>query len=132
MLGQYAITLSLLAIFPTDPIDVFPKDIFSLSWQACIHFGLVILFILLAPIGISRVYYAVTEDEIYKDLAPVTLICGSVAFVSCILWFLFFYFGILNEYRGLFQKTIVLIVLYWGLRIMNKLTTEILTPKLQS
>lgn len=113
MLGGVALTLLLIAIFPTDPIDAFPKSIFSISWRALAHFGVLVLFILCTPILVKRLYEAFRQDTALNKLAPITLTCGIAMFTLSILWFLFFYFGMFNEYRGLFQKSMAAIVLYW-------------------
>lgn len=121
MLGAIALTLVLVAIFPTDPIDSFPQKIMSMSWSALVHFGIIGCFVVCTPILVHRLYSAFTKDPVYKDLAFVTLACGRMTFVLCIVWFLFFYFGIINEYRGLFQKIIAIVVIYWTTRVMKRI-----------
>ncbi len=126
MLTAIALTLVLIAIFPTDPIDAFPKQILSLSWTALVHFGVIGTFVISMPPLIFRLYSAFNRDPQYKDMASITFLCGTMTFVSCIIWFVFFYFGILNEYRGAFQKLIALIVIYWTIQIMNRIAKKTL------
>lgn len=120
MLGIIAILLTLLAIFPTDPIDSFPKNILTLSWNGIVHFTLITSFIIFAPIIIRRLYYTFLQDPNYSDVAILTLVCGESTFILSLVWFLFFYLGFLNDYRGLFQKIIALIILYWIIVIMRR------------
>jgi hypothetical protein len=129
MLGTAAITLALLAIFPTDPIDSFPKQIFSVSKTALIHFALVCLFVLIAPMRIIKLYNAFRKDIQYKDMTKITILSGWITFILSILWFVFFYYGIGNEYRGLWQKIIALITIYWIIRIMKR--TASITPRIK-
>ena len=120
MLSGIAMTLVLLAIVPTDPIDSFPKQLLSISPTALMHFSIVGLFILCTPLRVFPLYTAFKQDGTYKDLAPITLLCGLATFFLSILWFIFFYIGFLNDIRGLFQKCIAIIVLYWVARIMHR------------
>lgn len=128
ILGICAMLLTLLAIFPTDPIDTFPKKLLLVSANGLIHFGLVILFVCIAPGRIKHLYIAFKKDPEYHSLSRITAICGTLAFTASIAWFLFFFFGIYNEYRGLFQKLIALVVLYWITRIMNRIAKLFILP----
>lgn len=123
MLGAIALTLILIAIFPTDPIDAFPQSLLSISWSAITHFAILGLFILCTPVIVIKLYDALNQNIHYKDLAPLTSICGFLTFTFSIIWFLFFYFGILNEYRGLIQKIIALIVLIWVTTITRRIAS---------
>jgi Protein of unknown function (DUF998) len=123
MLGAIALTLILIAIFPTDPIDAFPQSMLSISWSAITHFAILGLFVLCTPVIVIKLYDALNQDSHYKDLAPVTGVCGYLTFILSITWFLFFYFGILNSYRGLFQKFIAMIVLFWITKITKRIAS---------
>ena len=123
MLGAIALTLVLIAIFPTDPIDAFPKSMLSISWSAITHFAILGLFVLCTPVIVIKLYNALHQDSHYKDLAPVTRVCGYLTFFLSITWFAFFYFGILNPYRGLFQKIIALIVIFWITKITKRIAS---------
>lgn len=118
-----AALLVLLAIFPTDPIDIAPATLSSLSWAALVHFGLVFVFVLTTPIGIHALARAFKHDGIFRSYAKVTMISGYVAFILSLIWFVFFALSILNTYRGLFQRIIILIVLWWFTRITHKVAS---------
>jgi hypothetical protein len=112
-----AISLILLSIFPTDPINEFPKQIFSLSPTAFIHFALIGTFIFLAPVCIILLTKKFKKTNL---LLPTMALGWSVFFLS-IIWIVFFYFGIFNNFRGLFQKIIFLEVIGWIILVMNRL-----------
>jgi hypothetical protein len=116
-----AITIILLAIFPTDPIDSFPKQIFTLSWRAVLHFILVGTYTLCTPISIAALIKTFRVDEDFREAIPFTVFVGYSAFTLSIIWFAFFYFGILNPYRGYFQKFIILEVFVWLVFVMIRL-----------
>ena len=121
ILSLSAVVLALLAIFPTDPIDSFPKSIVILSGNSIVHFILVISFVLYAPVAIVRLYRTFCQDKNYSNLSIFTVACGGTAFILSLIWFIFFYVGFLNEYRGLFQKVIGLIAIFWLSKIMRRI-----------
>ena len=123
MLGAIALTLTLIAIFPTDPIDAFPQSLLSISLSAITHFTILGLFVLCTPVIVVKLYDALHKDSHYRDLAPITGVCGYVTFILSITWFIFFYFGILNPYRGLFQKIIVSVVIFWITKITKRIAS---------
>ena len=90
MLGAIALTLTLIAIFPTDPIDAFPQSLLSISWSALTHFGILGLFILCTPVIVFKLSNALHEDKHFMDLASLTRICGFLTFTLSCIWFLFF------------------------------------------
>lgn len=125
MLSGIALTITLLAIFPTDPIDSFPTNLHAISWNAIMHFGVVGIFTLFTPISVVSLYTAFQSDSSYASLAKTTLACGIITFILSVFWFIFFYLGIMNAYRGVFQKIIALVVIYWVTSIMKRITTLI-------
>ena len=119
-----AIVLTLLAIFPTDPIDSFPKQLRTISWSAAIHFLLVGMYVLITPLGILVLTQTFKLDKNFNNLIFFTFATGFSAFTLSIIWFAFFYFGILDGFRGLFQKGIILEVLIWLTIIMHRLKAQ--------
>ncbi len=118
-----ALVAFLIAIVPTDPVDNMRFSEVTLTISARIHIGLVLTFILLTPIGIGKLHRTFRDDKDLGKLAIPTAVLGYGAFVLSIIWFVFFYFGILMEYRGLFQKIIVLPIVYWFILLTRKLTS---------
>lgn len=118
-----ALVAFLIAIVPTDPVDNMRFSEVILTTSAKIHIGLVMAFILLTPIGIEKLHRTFREDKDLNKLAGATATLGYSSFALSIIWFVFFYFGILMEYRGLFQKIIVLLVVYWFILLTRKLVS---------
>lgn len=116
-----AMCMFLIAIFPTDPIDNARFLDMSLTVNAKIHIGLVVLFILMTPVGIYYLWKTFQLDDDLRPLAPVTAALGFSAVLLSVVWFAFFYFGILMDYRGLFQKIIILPVMLWFILLTRKL-----------
>ncbi len=118
-----AIVTALIAIVPTDPVDNMRLSEVSFTTSAKIHIGLVMGFILLTPISINKLYRTFREDKDFKKLARKTAFLGYSAFMLSVIWFIFFYFGIGIEYRGIFQKFIMLPVVYWFILFTRKLSS---------
>lgn len=118
-----ALVTFILAIVPTDPVDNMRLSEVTFTLAAKVHIGLVMVFILLTPVGIDKLYRTFLQDEDLRPLSHPTAWLGYGAFIMSIVWFVFFYFGILMEYRGLFQKIIVLPVVYWFILLTRKLVT---------
>lgn len=105
--------LILAAITPTDPIENVRFSFSYLSPLGIMHVGTVIGFLLVSPLGISRLYRALGTEPHYNRYAPFTTVMGFLTFMSSMVWFVFYLFGVFLEYRGIFQKAIALIVIIW-------------------
>lgn len=118
-----ALVAFILAIVPTDPVDNMRLSEVTFTLAAKVHIGLVMAFILLTPVGIDKLFRTFLDDKDLRPLAYSTLGLGYGAFALSIVWFVFFYYGILIEYRGLFQKIIILPVIWWLILLTRKLVS---------
>ncbi len=105
--------LVIAAFFPTDPIENVPLDVTLLTPTGLVHVSVVILFLLLSPLGITKLTAILSKNKRYERYAVMTLIAGGSALLGSIIWFVFYFQGIYLEYRGIFQKAIALPVLVW-------------------
>ena len=117
-----AALLVLAALTPTDPIEDMRFSLRIFSPTGAMHVGTVIVFLLISPLGISRLLRALQAEPDYNHLTPLTAFVGYTALVASIVWFGFYMTGLLLEYRGIFQKAIALLVIIW-IELMVKQTT---------
>jgi hypothetical protein len=116
-----AATMFLLAIVPTSPVDTSRFSELAFTINGFAHLALVFVFLLLTPVGIYHLYVTFKKDSDMKSYAHITLALGLLALFLSIIWCVFFYVGLFNEYRGIFQKAIALVVFLWLITINNKL-----------
>lgn len=109
--------LILAAFTPTDPIENIRFSFSRLTPTGIIHVGTVIVFLLISPLGISRLVRALESEPHYRGFGMITALVGFVAFAAGIAWFLFYLAGVLLEYRGISQKAIALLVILWIMAI---------------
>lgn len=105
------------AFIPTDPIENVRFSFTLLSPAGTLHVGIVLLFLLIAPFGISRLSQTFAREPRWRSFARPTKLIGYATFSLSILWFFLYAAGILQEYRGLFQKIITLLPLFWLMRV---------------
>lgn len=108
-----AAMLIVAAIFPTDPVENVPLDVTILTPTGLVHIAVVILFLLLSPLGIVSLADIFRREPLFHRYTTYTLVAGFSAFLGSIVWFAFYFQGMYLEYRGIFQKIIVLPVLVW-------------------
>lgn len=118
-----SIFLIIAAFIPTDPIENVPLDYTLLTPTGLVHISIVILFLLLSPLGIVRLSQIFRKENMLNAFARLTTIAGFAALLGSIVWFVFYFMGILLEYRGIFQKAIALPVLVW-LMLINYATVK--------
>ena len=114
--------LVLAALTPTDPIENMQFSFSLLTPTGSMHVGTVMVFLLISPLGISRLVRALREEPDYRRFAPLTAFVGYTSLVASVIWFGFYMTGLLLEYRGIFQKAIALLVIIW-IELMVKQTT---------
>ncbi len=105
--------LVIAAFIPTDPIENVPLDYTLLTPTGLVHISAVLLFLLLSPLGITKLAAVFRKEKHLAPYAHVTLVAGFTALVGSIIWFVFYFMGIFLEYRGVFQKAIAFPVLLW-------------------
>lgn len=105
--------LVLAALVPTDPIETMRFSFRLLTPTGSMHVGTVIVFLLVSPLGISRLVRALGTEPDYRRYAAFTAFVGYTALIASIAWFGFYMTGLLLEYRGIFQKAIALLVILW-------------------
>jgi len=105
--------LIVAAIFPTDPMENVPLDVTILTPTGLVHIAMVVLFLLLSPLGIMSLAGILKREPLFQRYTSYTLIAGFSAFLGSMVWFAFYFQGMYLEYRGIFQKIIVLPVLIW-------------------
>lgn len=105
--------LVLATVVPTDPIDNIPFRFTLLTPTGSLHIATVLIFLLLSPACILHIVRALRTEPDYRRFAPFTTTVGTIAFFTSVIWLAFFYLGIFLEYRGIFQKGIVLLIILW-------------------
>lgn len=108
-----ASVLILAAIAPTDPIDNIPFRFTLLTPTGSVHVATVLIFLLLSPVCIAKIVQALQNEPKYRKYATPTAIIGTLTFTASVIWLAFFVLAIFLEYRGIFQKAIILVVLLW-------------------
>lgn len=108
-----AALLVLAALTPTDPIENMRFSFRIFTPTGAMHVGTVVVFILISPIGISRLFGALRNEPTFRRFAKFTTLAGLTAFLASIIWFGFYIAGVFLEYRGIFQKAIALLVILW-------------------
>jgi hypothetical protein len=101
-----------MAAFPSDPLSDFPTYVRGMSLHGRIHLGVLFLFFLAAPFGIGTMVSTLREEPGYAGYARLTAACGYTASVLCFLWIVLYVGGWL-PYRGLLQKIIAAVCVYW-------------------
>lgn len=112
----FAFSASILvfaALAPTDPIDNIPFRFTLLTPTGSVHVATVLIFLFLSPLCIAKIVQALRNEPKYRKYATLTAIIGTLTFVASVIWLAFFVLGVLLPYRGIFQKTIILVVLFW-------------------
>jgi len=105
--------LLLTAATHTDPVENLQLDPRLLSPMGILHYCVIFLFLVAAPFGINSLAKTLVDEPNYRRYVWATRIMGFVSLTGSILWFIFFFSGILLEYRGFFQKLIVLWTISW-------------------
>src|SRR3989344_3526591 len=100
-------------MMPADPIENAKFSLSLLTPFGLIHILIVVIFVVLSPFCIKRIYDIFKYEKYYNRLSGFTLFMGSGTLLMCIVWFLFFFRGIYFDYRGLFQKIITLWSFLW-------------------
>lgn len=108
-----AILVILTAITKTDPIENIRVQLNMLSPMGIAHLGIVLMFLLISPFGIIRLSKILALEPGYRDFSTVTRVVGFAALTASIVWFVFYFLGVFLEYRGMFQKIIVLWTIVW-------------------
>ena len=116
--------LIVAAVFPTDPMENVPLDVTILTPTGLVHIAMVILFLLLSPLGILSLADIFKREPLFKRYTSYTLFAGFSAFLGSIVWFTFYFQGMYLEYRGIFQKIIVLPVLIWLILLNHAILTR--------
>lgn len=116
--------LIIAAFIPTDPIENVPLDYTLLTPTGLVHISAVMLFLLLSPLGITKLAAVFRKEKHLAPYAPVTLVAGFTALAGSIVWFVFYFMGVFLEYRGIFQKAIALPVLLWFVLINRAIVTK--------
>ncbi len=119
-----AMSQIITALFPTDPIENIPFSFSLLTATGTIHFLTVFFVLGCMPIGISILTHAMRDDAFFKPVSHFTALTGAVTFILSMLWILFFTMGWFLAWRGLFEKIIVLILLFWMGRIIFLIKSE--------
>lgn len=110
--------LVLAAIAPTDPIDNVSFSFRLLTPIGSMHVGTVIMFLLIAPYGISHIVHALAREPRFRRFSSLTAVIGYSALLASVIWFILFMLGVGIEYRGITQKAIALLILLWVI-LMN-------------
>jgi hypothetical protein len=113
--GSAAAALILAAIFPTDPAET--RMIFNFTPAGLMHAGTVVGFVFLSPYIIWSLADAFATIPKLRFLKTVTLLAGKIALFACLLWFIYYPFGLKTGYLGLGQKVIITWALGWILTI---------------
>jgi len=113
------------ALFPTDLIEDSKFNISSFSIPGAIHSGPVVLFVFASPLIIRKLYRILRTFRNEIKFAQLTLHLGIVIYLSCMIWFIFYYFAVIPDYRGLFQKILVTAVLIWIMKLGHLLTQDL-------
>ena len=108
-----SILLVLAAIIPADPIENAKFSLSLLTPFGLVHILIVVLFVVLSPFCIKRIYEIFKSEKHYNRLSGFTIFMGISTLLMCIVWFLFFFREIYFDYRGLFQKIITLWSFCW-------------------
>lgn len=120
-----ACVLVLAALTPVDPIDNMPFNISILTPNGIVHTFAVLLFLFVSPSAIRSLTRIFLKEEQYRSIAHSTAIFGYIAFILSLVWIICFVLGFGLEYRGFFQKLIVLWVCIWiillNLRVLSSM-----------
>lgn len=119
-----ALLAMLAALIPTDPVEGNPLHSPLWTPTGLTHVGLVFSFLILSPLGIYRLIQILTRDTRYRTYAIFTAVSGYTVFAASITWVAWFTMGILPDYRGLFQKAIICVVLFWLVFINAVITRQ--------
>jgi hypothetical protein len=109
------------ARFPTDVIaGDLPLTITNLSTNGLMHTASVTIFVLLCPITIFLMVKAMISDPSWRDVARWTVAMSLVSITLSYIWVVFYVYHMFYDYRGMFQKIIVLWTLLWMLLVAFK------------
>ena len=113
-----ATILIIVSLFPTDPIENVRFSANLLSKNGLIHFASLGLLFLLCPFGVRNLSRTLMREKDFTSLAHVTSVIGYTVSFLCIIWIMFFIGGLFLAYRGIFQKAIALLCIYWIVRVL--------------
>lgn len=108
-----SVLVVLLIIFPTDPIENVRFSLGILTPSGMVHMGSVMAFILLSFPGVRLLAKALEDEKGLSLLAGFTEIMGYVVLTLSVLWLITYVAGIFLQYRGLFQKVIAVLTVFW-------------------
>jgi hypothetical protein len=109
------------AVYPTDiRMGDIPIALNSLSTNGLMHTASVTIFILLCPFTVFLMVKAMLTDPSWIDVARWTVAMSLVSVTLSYTWVIFYVYAIFFNYRGIFQKGIVLWTLLWMLLIALK------------
>lgn len=113
-----AASLVVVSLFPTDPIENVRFSTNLLSPSGIVHFSTLALVLFLAPFGIRRLSRSLMKEKEFSFLAHLTSTIGYTVSILCFIWMAFYIEGVFLQYRGIFQKIIAIICMYWLVRVV--------------
>jgi hypothetical protein len=113
-----AMALIIVSLFPTDPIENVRFSIHLLSYSGLIHFSILGLLLILSPFGIKSLSQTLVKEKDFANLARFTSTIGYLVSLLCFIWIGMFIGGYFLESRGIFQKIIASLCIFWLLRML--------------
>jgi len=115
-----ALCIISLIFLSADAVDRTKVQLITLN---SLH-GLIHLFVTMAIVGLTiplviRVTNKMKKNPQFRTLTRYTTISFTINIVAGILWFIFRRYGILFEWKGLWQKMMAVIILVW-MGVMGK------------
>lgn len=113
-----ALLTVILIIFPTDPVDNKQFIPEMLTYNSIMHIGTLMAFFIVAPFGIHRMSGSLRSEGRLARYSRFTGVMGYSVVILCFVWIAFYVTGTLYGFRGIFQKGIALMCVYWLTRML--------------